>query len=642
MGRQAFELFRTFDFPPRDEKKYDSVLKKFEDHFIMNVNEVAESHKFMSRFQQHGEMIADFIQDLHKLALNCNFGALKDRLIRDRIVSGVLDTKLRGKLLLEKALTKDRAVELPKNHDGTGKAEVHKKETYPAKDSDCRKCRKKGHFAKVCRSSQQPGPSQPSASFIDTAFLNVTVSEPAIRWEQEILVAGKSVKFLLDSGADVTCVPFAVYLSDLKERFPKLPRSDCLIKAANHTELVTRGMLTTTLECNGQSLRTPVYVVEGLGRPLLSLENCIALNLIKRVNQAKSSPQVTTVEPEKEFPGIFDGLGELDDLIAADTLSRAPLPYATEMETEVEAYVNLIHENLPASDSKISEIIEMQCRDPETSRIRYYVETGWPERKGMSIPFYQVRSELHLRKGLLLRNSRIVIPAHIEDMVKKCQVCIQHSVQRHEPLIPSEFPTHAWETVAMDLLYLRGKWYLLIADYYSRYPEFTQLESLTSKSVILKCKEIFTRHGFPTIVRSDNGPQFEPMSTSDFQIFVRNWGFRHITSSPKFPQSNGLIEKMVNVIELAMKKNSDPHLALLIYRSAPLENGYTPFELLMNRLLRTTIPTFPDQFQPKIVDLTGLKGKEEMMREKKKQNYDAHHGVRQKAEFQPGACVADR
>ncbi|CAG7725556.1 unnamed protein product [Allacma fusca] len=71
-------------------------------------------------------------------------------------------------------------------------------------------------------------------------------------------------------------------------------------------------MLTTTLECNGQSLQTPVYVVEGLGRPLLSLENCIAINLIRRVNQAEISPQVTTVDPENEFPGIFDGLGELD------------------------------------------------------------------------------------------------------------------------------------------------------------------------------------------------------------------------------------------------------------------------------------------------------------------------------------------
>ncbi|CAG7816965.1 unnamed protein product [Allacma fusca] len=29
MGSQAFELFRTFDFRPAHEKKYDSVLKKF-------------------------------------------------------------------------------------------------------------------------------------------------------------------------------------------------------------------------------------------------------------------------------------------------------------------------------------------------------------------------------------------------------------------------------------------------------------------------------------------------------------------------------------------------------------------------------------------------------------------------------------
>ncbi|CAG7828733.1 unnamed protein product, partial [Allacma fusca] len=38
-----------------------------------------------------------------------------------------------------------------------------------------------------------------------------------------------------------------------------------------------------------------------------------------------------------------------------------------------------------------------------------------------------------------------------------------------------------------------------------------------------------------------------------------------------------------------------------------------------------------------MIDLTGLKGKDEMLREKK--NHDAHHGVRQKPEFQPGDSV---
>jgi len=40
--------------------------------------------------------------------------------------------------------------------------------------------------------------------------------------------------------------------------------------------------------------------------------------------------------------------------------------------------------------------------------------------------------------------------------------------------------------------------------------------------------------------------------------------------------------------------STDPYLSLLTYRVTPLENAFTPSELLMARLLRTTLPSMPE------------------------------------------------
>ena len=103
-------------------------------------------------------------------------------------------------------------------------------------------------------------------------------------------------------------------------------------------------------------------------------------------------------------------------------------------------------------------------------------------------------------------------------------------------------------------------------------------------------KFIFARHGIPEVVMSDNGPQY---TASNFAQFADAYGFQHITSSPKFPQ-NGEIELAVQMFKRVIKKAEDPYLSLLAYRSAPLEHGHSPAELLLGRSLRTMISTTPE------------------------------------------------
>ena len=78
----------------------------------------------------------------------------------------------------------------------------------------------------------------------------------------------------------------------------------------------------------------------------------------------------------------------------------------------------------------------------------------------------------------------------------------------------------------------------------------------------------FARHGVPEVVMSDNGPQF---SCGEFREFAQIWDFEHVTSSPRYHQSNGQVERAIgtvkNIVKKAMEDGSDVQLALLNFRN---------------------------------------------------------------------------
>ena len=101
--------------------------------------------------------------------------------------------------------------------------------------------------------------------------------------------------------------------------------------------------------------------------------------------------------------------------------------------------------------------------------------------------------------------------------MSNCLFCVRFSnEQRREPLIGSPLPGRPWEKVRLDLFDLEGVPYLVVVDYYSRYPEVKQLIRTRSLDVILVMQGIFARHGIPNLVISDNGPQFNSEEFKEF------------------------------------------------------------------------------------------------------------------------------
>ena len=182
----------------------------------------------------------------------------------------------------------------------------------------------------------------------------------------------------------------------------------------------------------------------------------------------------------------------------------------------------------------------------------------------------------------------------------------------------------------------KNSMYLLVIDYYSRYIEIAKLTSTTSKDIINHLKSIFSRHGIPERLISDNGPQY---SSREFAEFSRLYGFDHITSSPLYPQANGEVERAVSTVKSLIGKSEDPYLAMLSYRATPLEHGYSPAELLMGRKLRTTLPTAKSEMKPKLPDWSAFKLKDESIKERQTRNFDSRHGVRELPPLVEGSQV---
>ena len=113
---------------------------------------------------------------------------------------------------------------------------------------------------------------------------------------------------------------------------------------------------------------------------------------------------------------------------------------------------------------------------------------------------------------------------------------------------------------------------------------------------------MFATHGIPEIIVSDNGSVF---TSKEFQQFAQMNGFKHVTTAPYHPASNGLAERAVKTLKMGLKKITDGTLEdrlacfLFQYRLTPhTTTGTSPAELLMGRKPCSTL----DLIKPNIAD----------------------------------------
>ena len=110
----------------------------------------------------------------------------------------------------------------------------------------------------------------------------------------------------------------------------------------------------------------------------------------------------------------------------------------------------------------------------------------------------------------------------------------------------------------------------------------------TVSHFILICSE----YGWPETLISDNGPCY---TSESFTTLMKEYNVNQITSSPHYPQSNGLAEKCMQIVKnlfyKAKEEGKDLFKCLMVYHSTPLSNILSsPMQILTSRTARSSLP----------------------------------------------------
>lgn len=204
-------------------------------------------------------------------------------------------------------------------------------------------------------------------------------------------------------------------------------------------------------------------------------------------------------------------------------------------------------------------------------------------------------------------------PSMMRDIKSYCSECSEcqriGGRKTKVPLIPLPIIGEPFKRIAMDIVGLlprtkKGNRYILVvSDYATRYPEAIALRRVTADKVAEELVTLFSRHGIPEEILTDQGTNF---TSSLLRELYRMIGVKAIRTSPYHPQTDGLVERFNQTLKTMLKKTLagekrqwDTMLpyVLFAYREVPQATvGFSPFELLLGREVRGLMDVLKEQW----------------------------------------------
>jgi hypothetical protein len=262
----------------------------------------------------------------------------------------------------------------------------------------------------------------------------------------------------------------------------------------------------------------------------------------------------------------------------ADYLSRHLTSTSSKQASMTEDYINLIARCSVPKTLTLDEVETATDSDKTLRGVRAAIKLNkW--HYDLVKAFKPVKDELTVTsKGVVLRDTRIVLPqslqqravdiAHathlglretkalirekvwfpkmdemIQTTIKQCIPCQAVGKSNpHQPIESTEMPKGPWEKLHMD--------FYGVIDRYSRFPEVEIVKSTKASIIIPKLDRMFSVHGIPNVIKTDNGP---PFNVEEYRNYAKTLGIKLEFSTPLWPKGNAEAERCMQPLRKALK-----------------------------------------------------------------------------------------
>ncbi|XP_064639559.1 uncharacterized protein K02A2.6-like [Lineus longissimus] len=194
----------------------------------------------------------------------------------------------------------------------------------PANGQECHRCKKIGHFGRMCRSKTNRANTLMTEADEDSDYCYFTQAAKSNNPTLCTITIGKKPKMarvpmMIDSGASVNLVDsktFNVIRRAQPGIDPLLPADTQVFPYGSKTPILLKGMFRATARHKSETKWSKFYVTEGGGN-LLGFKTASDLGILKIVHEVKSktrpNPSSSKTLPDslKKYKELFSGVGKI-------------------------------------------------------------------------------------------------------------------------------------------------------------------------------------------------------------------------------------------------------------------------------------------------------------------------------------------
>ena len=194
----------------------------------------------------------------------------------------------------------------------------------PAKSAECRKCKRRGHYEKMCRSMRRVQYVDKTTSSAEEDNWNYEKIQRIENTKQKkgfynatLLVNNVPIKFIIDSGSPVTLIPECLF-----SKITPIEPLKTTYKDVNNQKISFTGQTKAMVKTNKETMELPLLITKAQTAPLMGLDWMLRLKLnlnsnndaIQTHNIILDNTERKIIKLQNDFKDLFYNNKEIKNL----------------------------------------------------------------------------------------------------------------------------------------------------------------------------------------------------------------------------------------------------------------------------------------------------------------------------------------